>query len=547
MGNNGSYLGNNTTINPFIMIDGDTINSNNRFACDIDLDSTKNTILLDNNQRVKDYTLSKMLKDMVINYDGSKEIITNSNNLVVNSKYINSSSDNLPSGIYRDNTESGNPIPVYKYMACCKGAIGPNAIDSTKRKVEIPIATISRPNKEILKPIYADVLDSNNMNKFLNFDTIIKGTNSESFSYDKNYKDKINSLTDTQLDSIIYDCANNGTCIKSNYIGLQIKTNTDNDIDVECNKYIQNGQNDMIENANANLNANCHSLMRHICAKQLYDQGCIGIDLDKNGNKYPAWIDGPTCRIYNSNTTSKNNDVIYLYSGSPDCTCINGIHGYSLNNKPKYIDDSNYENPYNLSKNDTELYTNNGITPYSLNIWNNNPYDELRGDGDPANKDGNCINQFQDNIMPYVLPKYYISNTSLNCTDNTNIDGNIQNIIMLNKFNITDNCDIINAKNKLTITDKSNILSNIDEKLIKNTSKEQLIKNTSKEQLIKKKSQEKKQILPKTISPSRDTEKNQPQKLNMGMIIGIIIIILIFGGIAAYIIMNKSNKLVSPK
>jgi len=445
MGNYGSHLGTNTYMNPFIMVDNSEITSNNRFACDINLDSTKNTILANSNQRVKNYKLSQMFKDMVISYDGSKQIIKNSNNLVTGSEYIPSPGGNLPGGTYRDNTTSTNPIPVYKYMACCKGAIGTTSIDSNKPKVEIPIASVIRPSKDMFKPIYADVTDLSNNKIFTTFNKTINGTDTStpSIYYDTNYINKIKSLNDAQLDSIINTCANGNTCIKANYVGLQIKTNTTNDVNTQCNTYLQTGQNSITENGTSNVSASCHSLMRHICSKQLYDQGCIGIKVNSNGNKYPAWIDKPTCRVYNNLTSNNDNDVSYLYGGSPDCTCVNAIHGHSLNNKPKYEINSGYENPYNLSSSDSNLYKNNTVSPYSLNVWNNNPYEDSRGDGRPGIKDGDCVNLIKGGNKPYVLPQYWTNNTNVSCTDSVNINGNPENIEILNKFNIINNCDSI--------------------------------------------------------------------------------------------------------
>lgn len=108
MGNYGSYMNGDTYVNPFITIDSVKNDSTNIFACDIDdMEVTsKSEVLSKNNQRVKDYTLAKMFKKMVIDYDGSKQLSQDK----TSSDYIPSSGNNLPGGVYKD--KDGNKIPV---------------------------------------------------------------------------------------------------------------------------------------------------------------------------------------------------------------------------------------------------------------------------------------------------------------------------------------------------------------------------------------------------------------------------------------------------
>jgi len=238
MGNYGSYGGGNTYVNPLIMVDNDSnyaSNDYNRFACDINEDSNKTVITANTKQRVKDYTLSKSFKNMVENYDGSKQMIKNSAGKVTGSEYIASEGNNLPGGLYKD--ADGNKMKVYRTMACCKGAVGQDAIGigtgaNPRKSVSIPIPVVVMPNKDILKPIYSEVLldpSTNASKQFTTFGVTVKGINSNisSFYYDPDFKQKINSLSSDQLDSIISQCANKTMCLKSNYVGLQIKTSTD--------------------------------------------------------------------------------------------------------------------------------------------------------------------------------------------------------------------------------------------------------------------------------------------------------------------------------
>jgi hypothetical protein len=69
-------------------------NKYNRFACDINDDPYQEDIRKQSGFRVRDTTLAKIFKDMVINYDGSKELNTNS--------YFPSPGNKLPGGIYKD-------------------------------------------------------------------------------------------------------------------------------------------------------------------------------------------------------------------------------------------------------------------------------------------------------------------------------------------------------------------------------------------------------------------------------------------------------------
>ena len=100
----GNYSSNNYT-NPFIMIDVDLSGKDgsgdySRFASDITDDPEKTVIIANAKNKVKDYTLARMFKEMVINYTGSKEIIKTGND-ITSSKYI-PSENYLPGGEYKD-------------------------------------------------------------------------------------------------------------------------------------------------------------------------------------------------------------------------------------------------------------------------------------------------------------------------------------------------------------------------------------------------------------------------------------------------------------
>jgi len=446
MGNYGSYNGSNTYVNPFIMVDS-AYNFNtpySRFACDINDSNDKDIINQQTTQNVKDPTLALMFKNMVISYDGSKQLTRDSQGNIIGSDYIPSPGNNLPGGAYKDSTGTTN-LPVYKYMACCKGAAGINAINTNNHSVAIPIASVVRPSTDITQPIYNNIVSVKGSSPVLKPTTtsvtvVNSQNNTKTFVYDPDYKNKILSLSDTDLDNIIYSCANNGVCLKSNHVGLQINKKSDADLTNFCSNYTPTGQDSTVSNSNALPTALCNNFMRHVCAKQLYDQGCTTIKLDQNNNKYPAWNDIPTCRVYNGLSVSNPDSVNYLYSGSPDCTCLNSVHGYTLNNKPYYVNGSQVENPFGFTPNDNNLIKNDSVTPYALNVMNQNPYSTTIGDGDPQTYDGDCVTSLKNsNAFPYVLPGYYPNAIQQNCINIVNISNNTANILGINSLYLQNN------------------------------------------------------------------------------------------------------------
>jgi hypothetical protein len=404
----------------------DQFNEYNRFACDINDDSSKTAILGTANQRVKDYNLASLFKNMVINYNGSKEGVY-LNNTITDSNHIRSDG-RLPGGAYRD--DQGELLEVYKRMACCKGALAPDAIGSEtgKKSVSIPIATVVMPGKDFLKPIYSDVVTNpkasvNRSQQFTRFEKTVTGVNpnTKPFFYDTDFRAKIESLNDDQLDSIIKSCANGEMCLKSNIVGLQIKTSNDTEINAICGANEPLGQT-AATNQTAAQGAVCNQVMKHICAKQLYDQGCIGMKLDANGVKYPGWFDGPMCRNYDDLFSLKANNI---YTGTPDCTCINSLTGYTLNNEPNL--NVNADNPYNLGETDGNYYTTSGVSPYALNVMNYPYSDGIPGNetnGTPGQDDRDCVTSITKHYGSYLLPKYYITQIGTICTNNIILQGN---------------------------------------------------------------------------------------------------------------------------
>jgi len=205
MGNYGSYSFKKKTgiinsgafyVNPFVM--EYDIGKQNRFACDIPKDPFPDTI----DSKITDYTLSKMFKDMVLEYNGSwDKDLKNSDGTPA---FIPSEGNRLPGGAYKDNL--GEIQKVYKNMTCCRKAVGPDAINQNKLGVFIPVlhtAVLENSNKvlnpkDFSQPIYSNI----KINTSSTPNITISGVNpeSKSFEIDPNYKKKINELTDEQLD-----------------------------------------------------------------------------------------------------------------------------------------------------------------------------------------------------------------------------------------------------------------------------------------------------------------------------------------------------------
>jgi len=227
-------------------------------------------------------------------------------------------------------------------------------------------------------------------------------------------------------------------CLKSNIVGLQIQANP---IDI-CDNYKPVGQ-DSNTNQDPIAIDTCHTVMKHICAKQLYDQGCINMRTDSNGLKKPSWFDSPKCTSYNLNTDKTGTN---FYSGTPDCTCINSMSGYTLNNKPK---PSNYENPYQLNSTDTNYLNSQGDTPYALNVWNFNSiapnfYNPSQpgnnNNGTPGEDDPDCVNSMKLPYGAYMLPLYYITTVGTVCKNIMTFNGINADEFLAYNINQTNNC-----------------------------------------------------------------------------------------------------------
>jgi hypothetical protein len=178
--------------------------------------------------------------------------------------------------------------------------------------------------------------------------------------------------------------------------------------------------------------------MRHICAKKLYDQGCVGFKTDSDGVKYPAWFDGPMCRNYNSLEDLLGSNT---FSGTHDCTCVNSMSGYSLNNKPLLSTDPKGENPYNLTSTDTNYYQNGAGTPYSLNVWGDYSVDNINyRNGNPGEDDLHCTDSIKKHYGAYLLPKYYITNPGVTCTNKIVLNKVTAQEISMLGITMTNNC-----------------------------------------------------------------------------------------------------------
>jgi hypothetical protein len=148
-------------------------------------------------------------------------------------------------------------------------------------------------------------------------------------------------------------CKNNGLCLETYRLGLQIK---DDPTKICSDKGLAGFSVDK---------STCDKFMQNYCAKNLYEQGCIKIGKNKKN------VDVPLFSTYEANKmcwfTSKGE--LQMSHGPPECACVNSYMGSNLNTWPsqKALDKDfgNNENPYGSHIMDDT----NDFTKYSLNIF----------------------------------------------------------------------------------------------------------------------------------------------------------------------------------
>ena len=162
-------------------------------------------------------------------------------------------------------------------------------------------------------------------------------------------------IIDPSIKDIKTDCTMGKNCLMTKNVGLTIETK-------DRTQYCGSNMDSKSKDAKS-----CDALLTDSCAKQLYEQGCIKLSGKKNfvGKSLASWNSkNPTC-------TSTIGGRQILYTGGPECTCVNSFFGPTLNKGPSYdlYVNKNKSNPYGLTDKTLDFDDNNEDTVYSLNIF----------------------------------------------------------------------------------------------------------------------------------------------------------------------------------
>ncbi len=160
---------------------------------------------------------------------------------------------------------------------------------------------------------------------------------------------------DPAIKDINTDCKPGKPCLITRNVGFTIETQNRNEF---C------GDNMDAKSTEAKT---CDALLTDSCTKQLYEQGCIKLSGKKNsmGKSLAAWNSAnPMCM-------DKRLGREVLYTGGPECTCVNSIFGPGLNKGPSYnlFVKKDIANPYGLVDKTLDLDDTNDDSVYSLNIF----------------------------------------------------------------------------------------------------------------------------------------------------------------------------------
>lgn len=149
-------------------------------------------------------------------------------------------------------------------------------------------------------------------------------------------------------------CQPGQNCLMTKNVGFTIETN-------DKSQYCGSNMDAKSKDAKT-----CDALLTDNCAKQLYEQGCIKLSGKKNnfGKSLSSWnTKNPMCV-----NTIGGKPV--LYTGGPECTCVNSVFGPVLNKGPSYkLSNKGLKNPYGLTDITLDFDDNNEDTMYSLNIF----------------------------------------------------------------------------------------------------------------------------------------------------------------------------------
>jgi len=277
-----------------------------------------------------------------------------------------------------------------------------NTLTSSNNNRNINDSILGKRIKEILldQDIILDITLDKDGNEIIKTDKInkIRGC---CMDIVKEYPTNNEFITVTLPDAIEEtkdQCKNKGRCVNNSKLGLQIK----GDRNKLCNKNFTSGTDGI-----------CNSFISNVCAKQMYESGCLKVTKNKNGK---------TVRVWNTDNSKCFNDDGSLIYGNEECACINSATGFSLNTDPsKSIKGgtafkTHAENPYGINGD-----FNNNSSKYSLNIFG---YDVQYQK--PQLFDSRCASRIDRSSVlsgesaAYLLPGYDNKNLSI-CMSQINI------------------------------------------------------------------------------------------------------------------------------
>ena len=176
-------------------------------------------------------------------------------------------------------------------------------------------------------------------------------------------------------------CKTDGICIGTDYVGYQINLAENNEsLDKYCAKggVIGDIELSTLRELGGLGKSSCDGFMIDYCAKSLYDQGCIRMAKNDDGEYAAEFV------TFEDNKMCLDEEKKLNY-GPPECSCLNSIVGPNLNNNPARTSIAPFgdKNPYGLDG--TKPSFANLFTKYSLNIFNTDPSQQY-----PGVLDGRC-------------------------------------------------------------------------------------------------------------------------------------------------------------
>jgi len=195
-------------------------------------------------------------------------------------------------------------------------------------------------------------------------------------------------------------------------------------------------------------NGKCEDWMKWHCSKAAFNQGCLAIKLDKDGNKVRTFdINRYGCGAYDEASKTFKDNVNPNYA---ECSCINDFNGFTYRMDPS--NDSRISSlkvPYPLEQN--ELEPENKSSIYSLNV-NDLPRDKIPID--PTKNSKFCNSTMFDKrhnlgqFKGYLTGQERKSRVEVNCINIMQFKNIKAKEINMSGINQVNNCGADDPANK---------------------------------------------------------------------------------------------------